>query len=341
MTERILLSHGSGGRQTQELVRSLFAKHFTNPLLEAYGDAAILDLACAARTANVRLAFTTDSFVVQPLEFPGGDIGTLAICGTVNDLAVTGARPLWLSCGFIIEEGFELALLERIVGSMAREARAAGVVIVCGDTKVVERGAASGIFINTSGIGEIVTEHALSPSNIHVGDKLLVNGPIADHGIAILAARKELKLSTPVTSDCASLAALTQAVLDAAPNTRCMRDPTRGGVAASLNEWIENASFGIALNETTIPLNDSTKAICEMLGFDPLTIANEGKVLVAIPRDEANAALEAMRAHPLGKNAAIIGEVTSAHPAKVVMTTTIGTTRIIPMPSGELLPRIC
>ncbi len=346
--DRILLSHGGGGRHTQQLVRDLFAKHFANPTLEAFGDAALLtwrntpgDALRATPRESHRLAFTTDSYVVRPLEFPGGDIGTLAVCGTINDLAVSGAKPLWLSCGFIIEEGLELATLERIVKSMADAARAASVTIVCGDTKVVERGTADGLFINTSGIGTALTERTLSSHALEPGDKIIISGPIADHGIAILAARKDISLDAPVKSDCAALNELTEAVLKAAPNARCMRDPTRGGVAASLNEWVEDAQFGIALDEKTIPLRDSTRAICEMLGFDPLNVANEGKVIVAIPADEAEATLAAMKDHERGRDAAIIGEVTADRPGKVVMHTAFGTSRIVPLPSGELLPRIC
>lgn len=333
--QRILLSHGGGGRQTQKLVRELFAKHFANPTLDQFGDAALL------KFEGSDLAFTTDSYVVRPLEFPGGNIGKLAVCGTVNDLAVSGAKPLWLSCGFIIEEGFEVARLERIVASMAQTAKNAGVSIVCGDTKVVDRGTADGLFINTAGIGRRISANVLSPNNIKTGDKILLSGTIADHGIAIMAARKELTLETPIESDCAALNELTHAILEVAPNTRCMRDPTRGGVAAALNEWVENADTGITIEEQTIPLNESTRAICEMLGFDPLTVANEGKLLAVVPAAESEAALKAIQTHGLGKAAAIIGSVTTDNPGKLVMNTSFGTTRIVPLPSGELLPRIC
>ncbi len=335
--DRILLSHGSGGRHTQELVRQLFARHFANPILEAYGDSAIVKSA----GNHPRLAFTTDSYVVQPLEFPGGTIGSLAVCGTINDLAVAGAQPRWLSCGFIIEEGLEIALLERIVRSMADEARAARIDIVCGDTKVVECGMGFGLFINTAGVGIMVTEDELSPRRIRPGDRILINGPIADHGIAVLAARKDLPLSTPIKSDCAALNTLIQSLLDAAPNARCMRDPTRGGLASVLNEWIEDADYGIEIKEDAIPMHDATRAVCELLGFDPLTVANEGKVLAVVPPDVADAALTAMRAHPQGSEACEIGTVTTDRPGTVVLHTTIGTSRIVPMPSGELLPRIC
>lgn len=335
--DRILLSHGSGGRHTQELVRRLFAKHFSNPVLNEFGDAAVL----RERQGQAPIAFTTDSYVVRPVEFPGGDIGKLAVCGTINDLAVTGAEPLWLSCGFIIEEGLDFATLERIIKSMADEARKAGVNVACGDTKVVERGTADGLFVNTSGIGRIITKQKLSPENIKPGDRILINGPIADHGIAVMVARKDMLLTTPIYSDCASLNSFIQGILTASPNIRCMRDPTRGGVAASLNEWIEGKSHGIEMNEVDIPIHQSTLAICEMLGFDPLNVANEGKVIVAVPSDECDKALEAMRNHQLGKEAKVIGEVTSQHAGKVVLNTRLGTSRIVPLPSGELLPRIC
>jgi len=342
--QRILLSHGGGGRQTQKLVRKLFAKHFANSTLDQFGDSALLDFDSrvtghGSRVTN--LAFTTDSYVVRPLEFPGGNIGKLAVCGTVNDLAVSGAKPLWLSCGFIIEEGFEFDKLERIVVSMAETARKANVSIVCGDTKVVDRGTADGLFINTAGVGRRISKKPLSQNAIQAGDKVLLSGTIADHGIAIMASRKELTLETPIESDCASLNELTNAILEVAPNTRCMRDPTRGGVAAALNEWVENSDTGIAIEEGAIPLNESTRAVCEMLGFDPLTVANEGKLLAVVPGAEAEAALNALKTHPLGKNAAIIGNVTTDNPGKLVMNTSFGTTRIVPLPSGELLPRIC
>lgn len=334
--KHILLSHGSGGRQTQDLVRGIFAKHFANPVLDSFGDSALLEL---GNTPN--LAFTTDSYVVKPLEFPGGDIGKLAVCGTINDLAVSGAKPLWLSCGFIIEEGLEFETLERIVSSMAHQARSSGVTIVCGDTKVVDRGTADGLFINTAGIGKPISARELKRENVRAGDKILINGPIADHGIAVMAARKELKLESPIISDCAALSSLTQILLEAAPNTRCMRDPTRGGVAATLNEWVDGTRRGIEIAEANIPLRESTKAICEMLGFDPLSIANEGKLLAVVSPDEVSKALDAMRSHPLGREACEIGQVNADRPGKVVLHTSIGTSRIVPLPSGELLPRIC
>jgi hydrogenase expression/formation protein HypE len=232
-------------------------------------------------------------------------------------------------------------VLERIVRTMAEEARNAGVLIVCGDTKVVERGMGSGLFINTSGVGAVTGKEELSPVRIRPGDKVLINGPVADHGIAVLAARRDISLETPVTSDCAALNTLTRSLREAAPNTRCMRDPTRGGIASVLNEWIEGRPYGIELREDALPLRDATRAVCELLGFDPLTVANEGKVIVVTPPDEADAALSAMRAHPRGRESRVIGTVTADRPGKVVLHTTIGTARIVPMPSGELLPRIC
>jgi hydrogenase expression/formation protein HypE len=276
---------------------------------------------------------------VRPIEFPGGNIGKLAVCGTVNDLAVSGAKPLWLSCGFIIEEGLNIETLERIVKTMADEAKKAGVMIVCGDTKVIERRSADSIYINTSGIGKVVAD--LSPDKIREGDKIIINGDIADHGIAIMTARKELKIDQPVESDCASLGGLALGIIDTSPNLRCMRDPTRGGLAATLNEWVENKDICIELNEQKIPIKESTRAICELLGFDPLSVANEGKILAVVPADEAEAALDAIRKTELGKSAAIIGEATQNHPGKVILKTAFGTSRIVSMPSGELLPRIC
>lgn len=335
MTTTILMAHGSGGVQSRELVRDLFAKRFANPALDAMGDAAIIEI------PRSRLAFTTDAFVVKPLFFPGGDIGKLAVCGTVNDLAVAGARPRYLTASFIIEEGFELALLERIVDSMAATAREADVTIVAGDTKIVGRGSCDGLFITTAGVGELFVQEPMSPRRIEPGDAVLLNGPIADHGMAIMAAREELSLSTDIASDCAPLASLAESLAAAAPGIRFMRDATRGGLAAVLNETVEGQRFGIEIDETTIPLAEGTAAACELLGIDPLAVANEGKLVAVVPASVATLALTAMQTHPLGRQAAIIGRATAEDAGRVTLVTTVGTKRLVAMPSGEQLPRIC
>jgi len=333
--DQILLSHGSGGKLTHDLITDLFVRHFDNPAVKELGDAAVLKL------PHNRLAFTTDSFVVDPLFFPGGDIGMLAVCGTVNDLAVSGARPLYLSAGFIIEEGLPLETLRRVVRSMQRTARAAGVLIVAGDTKVVEKGACDKLFITTSGIGSLLQQHPLSPRRIRPGDRIIVTGSIGDHGIATLIARKRLAFQTRLKSDCAPLDGLIRKALDASSRIKFMRDPTRGGVAMVLNEIVEGQPFGIALREDALPIKDGVREISELLGFDPLYIANEGKaVIVADPRD-AERVLRAVRKDRRGKDAAIIGEAVENPHGKVVLKTVIGGTRIIDMPVGEQLPRIC
>ncbi len=331
----ILLAHGSGGRQSRALVRDLFVRHFANAALEALGDAGLVEL------SDKRIAVTTDGYVVTPRFFPGGDIGKLAVCGTVNDLAVAGARPHTLTAGFIIEEGFALEELKRIVRSMAQAAAEAGVQIVAGDTKVVERGACAGCFITTAGVGERITAKPLAPARIRPDDAILINGPIADHGMAIMAARAELSFATPIESDCAALGALAARLLEAIPETRFMRDATRGGLAAVLCEACEEAPFGCAIEERAIPLREATAAACELLGIDPLHVANEGKLVAVVPGEEAEAALAAMRADSLGAEAAIIGHATERSPGRVELTTAIGTSRFIALPAGDLLPRIC
>ncbi len=341
MEEHILLAHGSGGLLTHELIRDLFVRHFADPALDAMGDAAILRLPALGRG---RLAFTTDSYVVQPLFFPGGDIGRLAVSGTVNDLAVAGATPLYLSVGFILEEGLPMEILERVVTSMAATAREAGVRIVTGDTKVVNHGAADGLFINTAGVGVVPTGLALGPHRLRPGDRLLVNGTIGDHGIAVMLQREEMGFDSQLKSDCAPLNNVIADLLAAVPpgTVRCMRDATRGGLATVLNEWVEVApQIGLEIEEEAIPIRREVHAACEFLGLDPLYAANEGKVIIAIAAEAAEAALQALRAHPLGRRAAIIGEVTAEHAGRVVLRTPYGAHRILQMLTGAQLPRIC
>jgi hydrogenase expression/formation protein HypE len=334
-TDQILMAHGNGGLLTHELVTQCFSRYFRNAILEPLEDAAIL------AQHRRRLAFTTDSYVVDPLFFPGGDIGKLAVCGTINDLAVMGATPLYLSCGFILEEGLPLETLERIVQSMARTATSAGVQIVTGDTKVVDRGSAHRMFINTSGIGVCHTRQRLSPQRIRPGDKVLVSGTVGDHGIAILAARKTFELDVPLKSDCAALHELAAAICRASGNVRCMRDPTRGGIATVLNEFVRGRNVGILLSEDQLPVHPAVQQVCDLLGFDPLYIANEGKIVAVVRESDATAVLRAMRRHPLGRRSAIIGEVTDRFPGKVVMETSISGHRIVDMLVSDQFPRIC
>lgn len=333
----VTLSHGGGGRAMRDLIEAVF--------LPAFGPGSGEDQArltsAALAAPGARLAMTTDSFVVTPLEFPGGDIGTLAVCGTVNDLAVGGAQPLWLSAAFIIEEGCEVDLLRRVVASMAAEAAAAGVSIVTGDTKVVGRGSADRLFITTAGVGVIPPGRDLGAVQIRPGDVALVNGMLGDHGAAILAARGDLALSADLRSDCQGLGHLMAAVLAAAPGTRAARDATRGGLAAALNEMADAAGLGIVIDETALPLRDEVRGMCEILGLDPLYLANEGTLVLFVPEDQAPAALAAMRARPEGQGAAIIGRAVAAHPGQVRMTTAFGGSRIVDMLVGEQLPRIC
>lgn len=337
MPERILLAHGSGGVMTHELIRDVFVRHFDHPALDAMGDAAVLPA-----LPEGRLAMTTDSYVVQPLFFPGGDIGELAVCGTVNDLAVAGARPLYLTSGFILEEGLSWETLERVVASMAATACEAGVRIVAGDTKVVERGAADGLFINTAGVGVVPPGLALDPARLQPGDALLVNGTMGDHGLAVMIQREELAFGSALESDSAPLNGLIAAVLEAVPGgVRCMRDATRGGLATVLNEWTETTAVGIEVEERAIPVREEVRAACEFLGLDPLYAANEGKVVIALAAEAADAALAALRAHPLGRDAALIGRVTAEHPGRVALRTPYGARRVLPMLTGAQLPRIC
>jgi hydrogenase expression/formation protein HypE len=338
--ETVLLAHGSGGQLSHELVERVFARRFDNPILAALNDAAVLD-ALAGKDGS-RLAFTTDSYVISPLVFPGGDIGKLAVCGTVNDLAVMGAEPRYLSAAYILEEGLPISTLERVVASMAETARAVGVQIVTGDTKVVDHGAADGLFINTAGLGVVEAGLDVQPRNLRAGDQILVSGTVGDHGIAVMMVREGLQFSTDLQSDCAPLHGLVASLLAACPGTvRCMRDPTRGGLVATLNEWAQAAGVGIVVEESAIPLREQVRGACEILGLDPLYVANEGKVVVAVAPEHAEDALAALRAHPLGREAAIIGLVTADHPRRVVARTPIGARRILDMLVGEQLPRIC
>jgi hydrogenase expression/formation protein HypE len=333
--DHILLSHGSGGRLTHDLITDLFVKHFNNPSIKELGDSAVLTL------PHGRIALTTDSFVIDPLVFPGGDIGKLAVCGTVNDLAVAGARPLYLSAGFIIEEGLPLETLRRVVRSMQRTAREAGVSIVAGDTKVVEKGACDKLFITTSGVGIMRRPLRLSPGRVKPGDKIIVTGSIGDHGIATLVARKRLHFGSTLKSDCAPINRLIEKALAASDRITFMRDPTRGGVAMVLNEIVEGQPFGVELWEENLPVKDAVREISELLGFDPLYIANEGKAVIAVDARDADRVLRALRQERLGKQAAIIGEAQRTTKGKVVLQTRIGGKRIIDMPVGEQLPRIC
>lgn len=333
--DHILLSHGSGGKLTHDLITDLFVKHFDNPAIRKLGDAAVLKLPAD------RVAFTTDCFVIDPLFFPGGDIGKLAVCGTVNDLAVSGARPLYLTAGFIIEEGLPVETLRRIARSMQVTARAAGVSIVAGDTKVVEKGACDKLFITTSGVGCIPQGLCLEPGRIKPGDRIIITGSAGDHGIAALVARKRLHFQSPLKSDCAPLNRMLQKALQSSGNIRFMRDPTRGGIAMVLNEIVEGQPFGIEIREDTLPVKDAVREVSELLGFDPLYIANEGKAVIVVDSRDADRVLRAVRKDRCGKEAAIIGEATKTHRGTVVVKTAVGGSRIIDMPVGEQLPRIC
>jgi hydrogenase expression/formation protein HypE len=344
--QTILLAHGSGGQLGHELVEQVFLRHLSNPVLAELNDAALVDLSRLPdqepSTHSLKLAFTTDSYVISPRFFPGGDIGKLAVCGTVNDLAVAGAQPRYLSAGFILEEGLALDELERIVASMAETAHVAGVQVVTGDTKVVNHGAADGLFINTAGLGVVPAGLRLVPSNLRPGDRILINGTIGDHGMAVMMQREGLSFHSALTSDCAPLNGLIAELMAACPGAiRCMRDPTRGGLVATLNEWAGAASLGIEVQETAIPVREEVRGACEILGLDPLYVANEGKVVVAVAPGAADRALAALRAHPLGRQAAIVGQVTGEHAGRVVLRTMLGARRILDMLIGEQLPRIC
>lgn len=335
--ETITMSHGSGGKATHNLIEGIMAAAFSNPLLDRMDDSAILPI----EGTNKRLAFTTDSYVVSPIFFPGGDIGQLAVHGTINDLAVSGAVPLWLSASMIIEEGFPIADLKRIVASMQAAADQAGVRIVTGDTKVVDRGSADKIFINTAGIGIFQNEIELSALQAQPGDKVLLSGPVGDHGVAIMLSREGLELEAAIKSDTAPLHGLVQAVLKAASEVRCCKDPTRGGLASALNEIALHSNVAIAIDEAAVPCRPEVKGACEILGLDPLTIANEGKLIAIVGAQNADRALAAMQAHPLGHEARLIGEVRAEPAGMVFLRTAIGGTRVLDMLVGDPLPRIC
>ena len=338
--DHIVIGHGSGGRMTQELIQQIFVPHFSNPELLAGNDFADV-LIHAVSPDGARLAVSTDSHIVYPIIFPGGDIGRLAVCGTVNDVAMSGAIPICLTAGFILEEGLSTAVLEQIVASMEKAALESGVMIVAGDTKVVEKGKADGIFINTTGFGWIPQGVKIGGAEAKPGDAVLISGTLGDHGIAVLAARGELGFDTGVQSDVAPLNGLIQAVLKAAPHTHVLRDPTRGGLATTLNEIAVQSRVNITLEEEKIPVRPEVSSVCEMLGFDPLYVANEGKVIVIVPAEETRAALDAMHAHPYGQNAVQIGKVQESPASRVLLQTRIGGTRLLDVLAGEMLPRIC
>lgn len=334
--EQIVMGHGSGGKMSHDLIARLFLPHFDNPLLRAGDDAAVIPLG-----AGGRLAVSTDSHVVYPLFFPGGDIGRLAVCGTVNDVAMLGAEPLYLTAGFILEEGLEMAVLERVVHSMMEAAAEAGVSIVAGDTKVVQRGKADGLYITTAGFGLIAEGQAIGGAQARPGDVALLSGPIGDHGIAVLAARGDLGFEIDLESDVAPLNHLTRAMLESGAEIHVLRDPTRGGLATTLNEIAIQSQVGVLLDETAIPVRQAVAAACEVLGFDPLYIANEGKLVAFVAAQDAERALQAMRRTRYGEEAAIIGQVTPGSPGRVMLRTNLGSTRIVDRLSGEMLPRIC
>ncbi|MGA7288520.1 MAG: hydrogenase expression/formation protein HypE [Terriglobales bacterium] len=333
--DTILLGHGSGGKLSAELIRDIFLPAFENPVLARLDDQAIVNV------NGQRLAITTDSFVVKPLFFPGGDIGSLAVHGTVNDLAMGGATPLYLSAAFIIEEGFLMEDLRRVVNSLRRAAADAGVHVVTGDTKVVEKGKGDGLFINTTGIGLVPPGVELSADRARVGDKVILSGSIGDHGIAILAQREGLEFETQIQSDSVALHTLVARMLGASRGIRCMRDPTRGGVSSTLNEIAERSQVGIEIEESSLPIHEEVRGACELLGLDPLYVANEGKLIAIVAPEAAGAVLTAMRCHPLGAETRIIGTVKKENPGLVTMRTPLGTSRVVDMLAGDQLPRIC
>lgn len=331
----IVMGHGGGGTLSAELVEHIFKPAFANDTLDRLSDSAVVHVPAG------RLAYSTDSFVVRPLFFPGGSIGALAVHGTVNDLAMSGATPLHLSAGFILEEGFPMESLGRIVRDMAAAARAAGVTIVTGDTKVVERGRGDGVYINTSGIGVVAEGVHIAPQRAQPGDAILLSGTLGDHGMAIMSVREGLEFETTIESDCASLHTMVSALVAAVPDVHVLRDPTRGGLASALNEIAASARVGMVVREDAVPVRPQVRSACELLGLDPYFVANEGKLIAIVPGDAAAAALDAMRAHPLGRDAAIIGHVTDQHPGMLVEKTGIGASRVVTMQIGEQLPRIC
>jgi len=331
----IILGHGGGGKLSAELVEHLFLPAFRNEQLEGLGDAAVFNI------NGSRLAMSTDSFVVRPLFFPGGNIGELAVNGTVNDIAMSGATPLYLSAGFIIEEGLPLATLGAIVDSMAAAAQKAGVRLITGDTKVVDKGHGDGVYINTSGVGVIPEGVHIGPHRAQPGDVVILSGTIGDHGMAVMSVREGLAFETTIESDTAALNHLVAAMLAVTNDIHVLRDPTRGGVASTLNEIAQSSQVGIVLDERKLPVKTAVRSACELLGMDPLFVANEGKLLAIVPAAAAEAVLAAMQAHPLGQEAAVIGQVVSQHPGMLVAKTGIGATRVVAMQIGEQLPRIC
>jgi hydrogenase expression/formation protein HypE len=342
--ETILLAHGSGGKLTHDLIRAVFLRRLGNPLLNTQDDAVVWSLPAdrdSLRGTGSRLAMTTDSYVVQPIFFPGGDIGKLAVCGTVNDLAMVGAQPLYLTAGFILEEGLPLAELEQVVASMARTAQEADVAIVAGDTKVVDHGSADRIFINTAGVGIVPPGIDISGARAKPGDVVILSGPIGMHGLAIMSQREGLGFSFPLQSDCAPLNGFVAAMLRVDGRIHCLRDPTRGGLATTLNELAAQSRVGIEIEEARVPVPEGVRAACELLGLDPLYVANEGKLVAIIPPEAETPVLNAMRQHPLGREAVTIGQVTAAHAGRVVLHTALGAHRILDMLSGAQLPRIC
>ena len=333
--ETVQMAHGAGGRLSQTLMQRVFMPHLHNTFLDLLDDQAKLDMPAG------RTAFTTDTYVVSPVFFPGGNIGELAVNGTVNDLAVGGAKPMYLSAGCVLEEGFSLVELETIVRSMAEAARKAGVMIVTGDTKVVGKGQCDKIFINTSGVGTVREGTTLSCRNLKPGDSIILSGTVGDHGMAIMTSREGLSFQSTIASDCAALNSMIAAVLDVVPAVHAMRDPTRGGVAATLNELACSSSVGIEIDETAIPVKPDVRGACELLGIDPLNVANEGKLVLAVASDDAGKVVEVLRSFEPGRDAIIIGSVVDDHPGMVVMRTAFGSRRIIDLPLGEQLPRIC
>ncbi len=334
MKDKILLAHGSGGRLAHELIESTFLKMFSNPLLEKLDDSAVFEL-------SGRLAFSTDSYVVSPIFFPGGDIGRLAICGTVNDVAMSGAKPLYLSLSFIIEEGLPVSDLSQILQSISDTAKEAKVEIVAGDTKVVHRGSADKLYINTSGVGIISDGVNISGKNAKPGDKVILSGSIGDHGIAVLSQREGLSFSTRLISDCAPLGGMVSELVANGIDIHCLRDPTRGGLATTLNEIARQSEVSIRINEINIPVREEVSSACEMLGLDPLYVANEGKLVAILPAVEVEKALTIMHNNRYGREAVTIGDVEVEHPGRVIMKTLLGTSRIVDMLVGDILPRIC
>ena len=336
MEDRVLLAHGSGGKLSHDLIEKNFVSVLGNPLLNKLDDSAVFEL-----TDDQRLAFTTDSYTVTPIFFPGGDIGRLAVCGTVNDLSMSGAVPLYLSLSLIIEEGLLISELQKVINSVDQAAEEAMVKIIAGDTKVVDKGSADRLFINTSGVGMVSPGIDISGANARPGDKIMVSGTLGDHGIAILSQREGLKFQVPVESDCAPLNRMVAEMMETSVNLHCLRDPTRGGLATTLNEFSRQSQVGINIDEASIPVSKTVASACELLGFDPLYVANEGKLVAVVAPADADRVLVKVKQNRYGSEAAVIGEVVSEHKGRVVMKTRLGASRIVDMPVGELLPRIC